>query len=251
MMNSRVAPVSAVLVVLALLLGGCSGEDASSGSKADAAESPSSSRTPTPPAPLASPSVPPVGDEVAMPSTDADPADAPDAAPTPAREVVVGAREVAVQGADGSSRASAAFTAPSQVLALLTSELGAPYSTTHDTQCGYDIARWDRLFGAPLEVWAQFDPHPGGPPTIVYVNAATAAGLRIESSAGFAVGDDVAAFVASLPTDRVNISLATAIWEAGDTPSQGGLAHVGGGRVGGMVSPAALDGSLRAACWSL
>lgn len=137
------------------------------------------------------------------------------------------------------------------MLALLTSELGSPHSTTHDTQCGYDIARWDRLFGAPLEVWAQFDPSPGGPPTILYVNAASAAGLRIESSTGFAVGEDVAAFIASLPADRVSASLGTIIWEQGDVPSQGGLAHAGGGRVAGMVSPAALDGSLQAACWSL
>ena len=142
------------------------------------------------------------------------------------------------------------FSAPSEVVALLTAELGAPHSSTHDTRCGYDIVRWERLVGGPLDVWAQFSPTPGGPPTVVYVNRAEVSGVRVETTAGFAVGDDITAYVFGLPADRINPYTGEIVWEPGTSASSGGKALRNAEDVVlGLVTPAALDGSLRAACW--
>jgi hypothetical protein len=141
-----------------------------------------------------------------------DPAESPapteTAAPGPAAAIEIGATAIAVVDAEGEVLASAAFDGSGAgMVSMLSTAFGvAPEvqpPTTED--CG---AATFYLWG-PIEqnlvVRESVDP-PSAPytPLTVSVKAAAVEGLEVRASSGFRVGDDVSAFLATLPAGQVN-----------------------------------------------
>jgi hypothetical protein len=121
---------------------------------------------------------------------------------------------------------------PAPAVAVLTEAIGgAPTVTTYtlDTGC---VGGTSYDWGEAISLFA-YDPprREDFPQTELWVRAAQAGSLSVQTDAGFGIGDDGRAVAAGLPADQVNITQNGAfVWDkTGDVDSGGGAPLAFGG----------------------
>lgn len=148
---------------------------------------------------------------------------APTPDPGPAADVVIGAAGVTVTDADGVELASADYD--EGVAALVDAvEVGLGEAEVSDEDsCGpMTYYRWGEAM--------QLSSNQGRDElSNIKVKAATFGGVRIESTPGIAVGDDVSELVSMLPADQILAEMPALIWEVtGSIDSGTEILPVGG-----------------------